>query len=173
MNIDDIRSHFPALARTHNGEPVAYFDAPGGTQVPRGVVEAMSDYLFHHNANTHWEYPTSRETDAIITGAREAAADLLNGRADEIVFGANMTTLAFHLARTLGRTWSEGDEVIVTELDHHANVAAWRALSTDRGVVVRTARMDCDSAQLDYDGRSSSPSAARRTPSARSTTCSA
>lgn len=151
MNIADIRSHFPALARTHNGEPVAYFDAPGGTQVPRGVVEAMSDYLFHHNANTHWEYPTSAETDAIIAGAREAAADLLNGRSDEIVFGANMTTLTFHLARTLGRTWSEGDEVIVTELDHHANVAPWRALSTDRGVVVRTARMDCDTAQLDYE----------------------
>ena len=151
MDIDEIRSHFPALTRTHNGAPVAYFDAPGGTQVPRGVVEAMSDYLFHHNANTHWPYPSSAETDAIITSAREAVADLLNARAEEIVFGANMTTLTFHLARTLGRTWSEGAEVIVTELDHHANVAPWRALSTDRGVVVRSARMNCDTAQLDYD----------------------
>jgi cysteine desulfurase family protein (TIGR01976 family) len=151
MNVDDIRSHFPALTRMHNGEAVAYFDAPGGTQVPRGVVEAMSDYLLHHNANTHWEYPSSAETDAIITDAREAAADLLNGRADEIVFGANMTTLTFHLGRALGRTWSEGDEVIVTELDHHANVAPWRALATDRGIIVRSARMDCDTAQLDYD----------------------
>lgn len=151
MNIDDIRSHFPALSRMHNGEPVAYFDAPGGTQVPRGVAEAMTDYLFHHNANTHWEYPSSAETDAIIDGAREAVADLLNGRADEVVFGANMTTLTFHLARALGRTWSEGDEVIVTELDHHANVAPWRALSTDRGIVVRSARMDCETSQLDYD----------------------
>lgn len=151
MDIDEIRSHFPALTRTHNGAPVAYFDAPGGTQVPRGVVEAMSDYLFHHNANTHWPYPSSAETDAIITSAREAVADLLNARAEEIVFGANMTTLTFHLARTLGRTWSEGAEVIVTELDHHANVAPWRALSTDRGIVVRSARMNCDTAQLDYD----------------------
>ncbi len=151
MNIDDIRSHFPALSRVHNGEPVAYFDAPGGTQVPRGVAEAMTDYLFHHNANTHWEYPSSVETDAIIEGAREAVADLLNGRADEIVFGPNMTTLTFHLARALGRTWSAGDEVIVTELDHHANVAPWRALSTDRGIVVRSARMDCETSQLDYD----------------------
>lgn len=151
MHIDEIRSHFPALTRTHNGQPVAYFDAPGGTQVPRGVVEAMADYLFHHNANTHWPYPTSVETDAIITGARESVADLLNARADEIAFGANMTTLTFHLARTLGRTWSEGDEVIVTELDHHANIAPWRALATDRGVNIRSARMDCETSQLDYD----------------------
>lgn len=151
MNIDAIRSQFPALARTHNGKPVAYFDAPGGTQVPRSVADAMSDYLIHHNANTHWHYPTSAETDAIITGAREAVADLLNGQPNEIVFGANMTTLTFHLARALGRTWSEGDEVIVTELDHHANVAPWRALEIDRGIVVRTARMNCDTAQLDYE----------------------
>ncbi|HEV7765172.1 MAG TPA: cysteine desulfurase-like protein [Thermoanaerobaculia bacterium] len=151
MNIDHIRSQFPALARTHNGERVAYFDAPGGTQVPRSVADAMSDYLLHHNANTHWHYPTSAETDAIITGAREAAADLLNGQPNEIAFGANMTTLTFHLARALGRTWSEGDEVIVTELDHHANIAPWRALEIDRGIVVRTARMICDTAQLDYE----------------------
>ncbi len=151
MNIDEIRSHFPALARTHNGQPVAYFDAPGGTQVPRGVAEAMTDYLFHHNANTHWAYPTSAETDAIITGAREAVADLLHGRADEIAFGANMTTLTFHLGRALGRTWSEGDEVIVTELDHHANIAPWRALAIDRGIVVRSARMNLETSQLDYD----------------------
>lgn len=151
MNIEAIRAQFPALQRMHNGKPVAYFDAPGGTQVPRVVAEAMTEYLFHHNANTHWPYPTSAETDAIITNAREAAADLLNARQAEIVFGANMTTLTFHLARTLGRTWSEGDEVIVTELDHHANVAPWQALMFDRGINVRTARMDCDSAQLDYE----------------------
>ncbi|HYI13146.1 MAG TPA: cysteine desulfurase-like protein [Thermoanaerobaculia bacterium] len=151
MNIEQIRSHFPALQRTHNGLPVAYFDAPGGTQVPRVVAEAMTDYLYHHNANTHWAYPTSEETDAIITGAREAAADLLGAEAGEIVFGANMTTLTFHLARTLGRTWSEGDEVIVTELDHHANVAPWRALEYDRGIAVRSAKMNCEVSQLDYD----------------------
>jgi cysteine desulfurase family protein (TIGR01976 family) len=151
MNLEEIRAQFPALDRIHNGQPVAYFDAPGGTQVPRMVAAAMTDYLFHHNANTHWAYPTSEETDAILTGAREAVADLLNARADEIVFGANMTTLTFRLGRALGRTWSEGDEVIVTELDHHANVAPWRALEIDRGIVVRSARMDCDTAQLDYE----------------------
>jgi cysteine desulfurase family protein (TIGR01976 family) len=151
MHVDDIRSHFPALQRTHDGLPVAYFDAPGGTQVPSAVVAAMSDYLFHHNANTHWHYPSSAETDAIISGARQAAADLLGARADEIVFGANMTTLTFHLGRALGRMWGEGDEIVVTELDHHANVAPWRALTTDRGVKVRSARMNCDVSQLDYD----------------------
>jgi cysteine desulfurase family protein (TIGR01976 family) len=151
MNVDLIRSQFPALQRTHNGRPVAYFDAPGGTQVPSGVAEAMTSYLYHHNANTHWAYPTSAETDAIISGAREAMADLLNARADEVAFGANMTTLTFHLARALGRMWSEGDEVIITELDHHANVAPWRALTVDRGIVVRTARMNVETSQLDYD----------------------
>jgi cysteine desulfurase family protein (TIGR01976 family) len=151
MNTDAIRSHFPALERVHNGLPVAYFDAPGGTQVPRAVAEAMSGYLFHHNANTHWMYPTSEETDAILLSARETLADFLGGAASEIAFGANMTTLTFHLARALGRMWSEGDEVLVTELDHHANVAPWRALEIDRGIVVRTARMHCDTAQIDYE----------------------
>lgn len=135
----------------HRGKPVAYFDAPGGTQVPRQVAEAMSEYLFHHNANTHWMYPTSAETDAILLSARETLADFLGGKPSEIAFGANMTTLTFHLARALGRMWSEGDEVIVTELDHHANVAPWRALEIDRGIVVRTARMHCDTAQVDYE----------------------
>jgi cysteine desulfurase family protein (TIGR01976 family) len=151
MNLSSTRSHFPALQRTHNGLPVAYFDAPGGTQVPRAVAEAMTDYLFHHNANTHWAYPTSEETDAIIAGARQAMADLLNARPDEIVFGHNMTTLTFHLGRALGRMWGEGDEIIVTELDHHANIAPWRALAIDRGVTIRSAAMLCDTGQLDYE----------------------
>ena len=151
MNIDAIRSHFPALERTHGGLPVAYFDAPGGTQVPRAVAEAMSEYLFHHNANTHWPYPTSEETDAILLGAREACADLLSAGPGEVAFGANMTTLTFHLARALGRTWRAGDEVIVTDLDHHANIAPWRALERDFGIVVRAARFDLERAQLDYD----------------------
>ena len=151
MNVAGIRSQFPALQRIHNGHPVAYFDAPGGTQVPRGVAEAMTDYLFHHNANTHWAYPTSEETDAIIEGARAAMADLLHARPEEIAFGHNMTTLTFHLGRALGRMWGEGDEIVVTELDHHANIAPWQALAVDRGVTVRTARMICETGQLDYE----------------------
>ena len=151
MVIDQIRSYFPALERVHNGLPVAYFDAPGGTQVPRTVAAAMTDYLFHHNANTHWAYPTSEETDAIIATAREAAGSFLNASPGEVLFGANMTTITFHLARALGRTWQRGDEVIVTDLDHHANVAPWRALEIDRGIVVRSARMLRDTAQVDYE----------------------
>ena len=150
-SVADIRAQFPALDRLHNGKSVAYFDAPGGTQVPRVVAEAMSDYLFHHNANTHWLYPTSEETDAIIDRSREAVADLLNAAPQEIAFGANMTTLTFHLGRALGRTWQAGDEVIVTELDHHGNVAPWRALEIDRGIIVRTARMIPETAQIDYE----------------------
>src|SRR4029077_4705580 len=92
MSTEEIRKCFPALARTHNGYPVAYFDGPGGTQVPRAVVESMNDYLYRHNANTHWAYPTSEETDAIIESARCVLADFLNAAPNEIVFGANMTT---------------------------------------------------------------------------------
>src|SRR5258706_5039677 len=99
--VEEIRAHFPALERRFNGHPVAYFDGPGGTQVPRAVVEAMCDYLYNHNANTHWEYPSSNETDEIIQKSRETIGEFLNAEADEIVFGQNMTTLTFHLDRAL------------------------------------------------------------------------
>jgi cysteine desulfurase family protein (TIGR01976 family) len=149
--VEEIRRRFPALARTHNGHPVAYFDGPGGTQVPRTVVEAISDYLYHHNANTHWAYPTSEETDAIIDSARSTLAEFLNAGATEIVFGANMTTLTFHLARALGRGYQHSDEILVTELDHHANVAPWRALEKERGVKVRVVKMIPETGELDWD----------------------
>ena len=111
MTIEAIRARFPALARRHRGHPVAYFDGPGGTQVPQSVVDAMADYLLHHNANTHWAYPTSAETDALLLSAREAAADFLNASPTEVAFANNMTTGTFHLARALGRGWGPGDEV--------------------------------------------------------------
>src|SRR5438067_10069970 len=101
LSTEEIRSHFPALERAHGGHKVAYFDGPGGTQVPKSVAEAVVDYLYHHNANTHWAYPTSAETDALIAEARQTLADFLNASPDEIAFGANMTTLAFHLSRAL------------------------------------------------------------------------
>jgi cysteine desulfurase family protein (TIGR01976 family) len=147
-SVSDIRSHFPALARVHNGYPVAYFDGPGGTQVPRFVVERMSDYLYHHNANTHWAYPTSAETDAAIEYARQVCADFLNASPAEIAFGANMTTLTYHLSRALGRNYSAGDEIVVTELDHHANVDPWRRLEAERGVTIRTVRLDTATGKL-------------------------
>jgi len=149
--VQEIRSHFPALGRVHEGFPVAYFDGPGGTQVPRAVAEAMSDYLYHHNANTHWAYPTSAETDELLARARESLADFLNASPAEVAFGANATTLAFHVSRTLGRTFEAGDEVVVTELDHHANVAPWQALARERGVVVRVVRMKTETGELDWD----------------------
>ena len=144
------RAHFPALERTHAGRPVAYFDGPGGTQVPRAVADAMVDYLFHHNANTHWAFPTSVETDALLLDARAVLADFLGAARHEIAFGNNMTTITFHLARALGRGWGPGDEVVVTELDHHANVAPWRALECERGVVVRSVRVRPEDGTLDW-----------------------
>ena len=151
MSIEKIRQCFPALARTHNGYPVAYFDGPGGTQVPRTVVEAMNDYLYRHNANTHWAYPTSEETDAIIDSARSVLADFVNANSTEIVFGANMTTLTFHLSRALGRNYERGDEILVTELEHHANIAPWYALEKERGVRVRMVKMIPETGELDWD----------------------
>lgn len=141
-SLDAIRAQFPALARREGDAPVAYFDGPGGTQVPRAVVDAMTYYLLHHNANTHWAYPTSVETDALLAQARAALADFLGAGPDEIAFGNNMTTLLFHIARAIGRQLQPGDEIIVTELDHHANVAPWQALARERGVVLKWLPLD-------------------------------
>lgn len=149
VDVEDIRAQFPALQRVFNDVLVAYFDGPGGTQVPRVVVDAMNGYLFNHNANTHWGYPTSNETDELIAGARQTFADFFNAAPDEIVFGQNMTSLTFHLARALGRQFSEGDEIVVTELDHHANVDTWRSLETDRGVKIRVLPMDPETCRLE------------------------
>jgi cysteine desulfurase family protein (TIGR01976 family) len=151
LSTEEIRSHFPALERVHNGARVAYFDGPGGTQVPRRVAEALTEYLFRHNANTHWAYPTSAETDALIEESRAALADLVGASPGEIVFGANTTALAFHLSRTLGRIFEEGDEIVATELDHHANVAPWQALARERRVKLHVVRMNTQAGALDWD----------------------
>ncbi len=149
--VEDIRSQFPALERVHNGNKVAYFDGPGGTQVPRSVTDAMVDYLYNRNANTDWAYPSSAETDAAIAYARLAFGDFLGASPDEIVFGANMTTLNFHLSRALGRNLKAGDEILITELDHHANVDPWKEVARDRGLCVKTVRMIPETGQLDWD----------------------
>ena len=149
--VETIRSHFPALERRHAGQLVAYFDGPGGTQAPRQVVEAMTDYLYHHNSNTHWGYPTSAETDAALQQARETFADFFSASPQEVAFGNNMTTLTFHVSRALGRNWGPGDEVVVTELDHQANVAPWRALARERGLTVRTVPFNGDSGELVWE----------------------
>jgi len=159
QSVEAIRQSFPALARRHAGQPVAYFDGPGGTQVPQRVIDAVADYLAHHNANTHWAYPTSEETDAIIAAARGSLADFLNADPDEVAFGANMTTLTFHLARALGRRWGPGDEIVITELDHHANVGPWQAVARERGVTLKVVPFRPETGELDWEalGRAIGP----------------
>ena len=151
QSVTEIRARFRALDRLHHGIPVAYFDGPGGTQVPEPVIEAMVDYLRHHNANTHWNYPTSHETDLMIGEARQAAADFLNASPEEVAFGLNMTSLTFHLARGLVRDWRAGDEIVVTELDHHGNVGPWEAIAREAGLVLVRIPFRTDDGTLDLD----------------------
>ncbi len=138
-----IRPLFPALAETDAyGQPLVYFDGPGGAQVTQSVIDAMADYLTRRNANTHSPFLTSQRTDETLAAAHLALADFLNAPSpDEIIFGPNMTTLTFAFSRALARTWRPGDEVIVTWLDHDANVAPWMALE-EQGIVIR--RLDFD-----------------------------
>jgi len=148
LDIAWARAQFPALAQVVNGHPAAFFDGPGGTQVPQRVIDAMRDYLVRSNANTHGAFATSRRSDKIIAAAHAAVADLLGCDADEVVFGPNMTTLAFALSRAIGRELRAGDEVVVTRLDHDANVAPWVALE-ERGAVIRTVDIHVEDCTLD------------------------
>ncbi len=150
-SVENIRRHFPALQRQHNGRYVAYFDGPGGTQVPREVVRAMSEYLYNHNANTHWAYPTSHETDRLLDDARHTLADYLNVDADSIAFGNNMTTITMHVGRALAGTLTPGDEIIVTDLDHHANIDPWHRLARERRIRVAAVRFHKETGVLDWD----------------------
>jgi cysteine desulfurase family protein (TIGR01976 family) len=150
FDVEIVRAQFPALALEIAGRPAAFLDGPGGTQVPHAVLDAVRAHLVHANANTHGTFLTSERSDATITAARAAAADLVGCDAAEIVFGPNMTTLTFALARALGRDLGAGDEVVVTTLDHDANVAPWRALE-ERGVTVRTLDIRPDDCTLDLE----------------------
>src|SRR5215469_18434002 len=125
LDLNSVRSQFPSLVQTVNGHPAAFLDGPGGTQVPQRVIDAISGYLRHDNANTGGAYATSRHTDALIARARAAMADFLNCSADEIAFGPNMTTLTYAISRAVGRELVPGDEILVTRLDHDANVSPW------------------------------------------------
>lgn len=146
-----VRADFPVFDRRIAGRSIAFFDGPGGSQVPRQVADAVADYLLHHNANTHGYFATSAETDAALTHAREALAALLNAPSPrEIAFGQNMTTLTFALSRALSREWGPGDEIVVTQLDHQANVAPWRLAAEDRGATVRVLPFDPATGTLDY-----------------------
>jgi cysteine desulfurase family protein (TIGR01976 family) len=145
LDLDWIRAQFPSLAQKVNGHPATFLDGPGGTQVPQRVIDAISGYLRNNNANTCGAYATSRNTDRIIADARSAMADLLGCDSDEVVFGPNMTTLTFAMSRALGRDLAPGDEILVTHLDHDANISPWRAFE-ERGVKVQFANIreeDC------------------------------
>lgn len=151
--LSQVRSQFPALSRLHDGRPYLYLDGPGGTQVPRRTIEAVAAYLERSNANHEGAFPTSEESDAMLAEAHAAAADFLGaGDADEVVFGQNMTTLTFAVSRAIGRTLREGDEIVVTRLDHDANVAPWLALQEERGAVVRWVEIRPDDCTLDMAG---------------------
>jgi len=149
LDLAYVRSQFPSLAQTVNGHSAAFLDGPGGTQVPQRVIDAISDYLRHNNANTGGAYATSRRTDAIIAEARSAMADFLHCGADEVAFGPNMTTLTFAISRAIGRDLKPGDEIVVTRLDHDANVSPWLAMAEDRGITVRWAEIHDQDCTLD------------------------
>jgi cysteine desulfurase family protein (TIGR01976 family) len=149
--IDQVRAQFPALSRTDHGVPRIYFDAPGGTQACRPAIAAMTRHLEEGSANSGGAFATSVETDALSTAAHEAAADLLGAEAGDIAFGPNMTTLTLSVSRALARTWQEGDEVIVTRLDHDANVAPWLLAARDAGAIVRWIDIDPGAGTLRLD----------------------
>jgi cysteine desulfurase family protein (TIGR01976 family) len=149
LDVSAVRSRFPALSRTEEGRPVAYLDGPGGTQVPAGVIEAMAGRLRVGTSNIGGAFGASLEADAVVEAAREATADLLGGRPGEVAFGQNMTSLTFAVSRALARSWGPGDEVVVTRLDHDANVTPWRLAAADRGAAVRLVDFDPADGTLD------------------------
>jgi len=145
FDVDAVRARFSALR-----SPIAFFDGPGGTQVPDSVIDAVSDYFRTTNANIGGPYETSRRTEELIERARVAAASFLGSGPHEVAFGANMTTLNFALTRTAAREFASGDEIVVTKLDHDANVAPWLELAHDKGLVVRVVDIN-DDTTLDLD----------------------
>ena len=150
LDVQAVRRQFPALQESYNGRPGVFFDNPGGTQVHATVIQAMADYLTRRNANVHGAFITSRRTDEVITYARQAVADLLGAAPDEVVFGNNMTSLTFHLSH-LARDFGPEDEIVVTRLDHDANVAPWLMLAEDTGAHVRWADVDLETCTLDME----------------------
>lgn len=150
LDLSWIRSQFPSLAQTVDGHPAVFLDGPGGTQVPQRVIDAISDYLARSNANTHGAYATSHRTDAMLDEARAAMADFLGCDPAEIIFGANMTSLTFAISRSIGRELRPGDEIVVTHLDHDANVSPWRVLE-ETGAKVQFVDVRKEDCTLDMD----------------------
>jgi cysteine desulfurase family protein (TIGR01976 family) len=152
FDVESLRAEFPALSRQQDGRTVAFLDGPGGTQVPQRVIDAVSDYYRQTNANADGAFTTSRLSDAITTEAHAAVADFLGAASpDEIKFGYNMSTLTLHIGRSIGATLGPGDEIVVTTLDHEANVSTWEAMAADRGCTVRKVDIRPDDVTLDLE----------------------
>ena len=149
FDVQAVRDQFPALGRTHNGRGVVYFDGPGGSQVARQAIEAIAGYIERGGANLHGVFPTSTETEEILADTRMATADFLGAAPDEVAFGANMTTLTFAVSRALASGWDRDSEIVVTELDHRANVDPWIIAAAERGARVRWIRVDPEILTLD------------------------
>jgi cysteine desulfurase family protein (TIGR01976 family) len=157
LDLPQNRKYFPALNQTQDGKPVVFFDNPGGTQCPQMVMDAVSAYLMNDNANHGGAFATSVRSDAMLHDAHQAMADMLGAAsADEIVFGANMTTLTFSVSRALGRELKPGDEIVITRLDHDANISPWLLLARDTGAVVRWVDIrekDCTLDMADFEAQ--------------------
>ncbi len=152
LDVEALRAEFPALRREQDGRPVAFLDGPGGTQVPQRVIDAITSYLRETNANVGGAFATSEASDAMVDEAHQAVADFLGAsRSDEIKFGYNMSTLTLHIGRSIGATLAPGDEIVVTTLDHEANVSTWEAMAADRGLTVRKVDIRVDDVTLDLE----------------------
>jgi cysteine desulfurase family protein (TIGR01976 family) len=147
--IEQIREQFPALKRTYKGKPVIYLDGPGGSQVVQGTINAIAAYMSNGGANLHGQFPTSRETEDHMEEARKAIADLVGAEPEEVAFGQNATSLAFSIARALSKEWKEGDEIVVTEMDHRANVDPWVTAAKDKHLPIQWIKVDTESLTLD------------------------
>lgn len=151
LRIQEVRGQFPALQETYSNQPAIFCDGPGGAQTPLSVIMAMQEYLSRYSANTGGVFETSVVTDQVVEKAHAVMADMLNAEADEIVFGANMTTLTYALSRSLGRILAPGDEIIVTKMDHEANIAPWLQLAEERSLVIHWANVDLETCTLDLN----------------------
>ncbi len=153
FDLSYLRSLYPALSMQVDGQPAVFLDNPGGTQVPQPVIDAIADYLAHSNANHGGAFATSQHSDAILDDAHQAVADMLNAASpQEVVFGPNMTTLTFSISRALGREIGPGDEIVVTRMDHDANITPWVMMAEDRGATVRWVDFDVEDYTLDMPG---------------------
>ncbi|GHI00186.1 cysteine desulfurase-like protein [Neobacillus kokaensis] len=147
--IEEVRRQFPAMARKYNGKQAIYLDGPGGSQVAMPVIEAMVSYMSDGGANLHGEFPTSKETEQHIENARRAAADLVGAKTNEVAFGQNSTSLMFAVSRALKKTWTSGDNIVVSEIDHRSNVDSWATAADDAGVEIRFIPVDPETLTLD------------------------